>query len=87
MSSFSSKIVIAISIACSNPVLLTPLIMIYVLDIEDWWAFYDLNIPDSGWYSIGQDENLNTYIKITDPTWSAALAVHTPFFLIPQWIH
>jgi hypothetical protein len=67
---------------------LTPFLIMrfYLLGIDNWCEFYDLNIPDSSWISLGQNQDLDTLIEITDPLWSAALEYINLDFLIPIWI-
>jgi hypothetical protein len=57
------------------------MLLLYIIQIDDWWKWYDLNIPDSAWISIIQNHDLETLIEITDPAWQLALQYSTPDFL------
>jgi hypothetical protein len=58
----------------------------YLLSIDDWTDFWDLNIPDTAWHSLGQNADLDTLIEITDPIWNTVIH-HAAFdFLTPIWI-
>lgn len=61
--------------------------MMFIIAIDDWWKWYDLNIPDDAWISIVQNSDLDTLIEIKDPAWILALQHHTPEFLKLVWIH
>ena len=61
--------------------------MRYTLEIDDWWKFWDLDIPDTAWISQGQNPELTTLIHITDPIWIHRLRELNPNFLSPQWLH
>lgn len=56
-------------------------LVLYIIKIDDWWRWYDLNIPDSAWVSIVQNADLDTLIEITDPAWQLALQYAMPEFL------
>jgi hypothetical protein len=59
----------------------------YLLSLDDWWRFYDLNLPDDAWHDLGQNTDLDTLIEITDPIWSTVIH-HANFdFLTPIWLH
>ncbi len=55
--------------------------MYYVIDIEDWTAWYDLDIPDSAWITIAQNHDLETLIEIQDPLWQLAFEFAAPDFV------
>jgi hypothetical protein len=55
--------------------------MYYVIDIEDWTDWYDLDVPDSAWITIAQNEYLETLIEIQDPLWQMAFALAAPDFV------
>ena len=55
--------------------------MYYVIDIDDWTAWYDLDIPDSAWISLAQNEFLETLIEIQDPLWQLVFEWATPDFV------
>ena len=59
----------------------------YILAVDDWTDFWDLNIPESAYISLGQNDNLETLIEFTDPTWALAISHKQPDCLTPIWIH
>jgi len=59
----------------------------YLLGIDDWWKFEDLNVPDTSWHSLGQNQVLDTLIEFTDPVWDLLIHHLEPDFLTPIWIH
>jgi len=59
----------------------------YILAVDDWTDFWDLNIPESAYQELGQNANLETLIEFTDPTWALAISHKQPNFLTPIWIH
>jgi hypothetical protein len=58
----------------------------YLLSIDAWPDFWDLNIPDTAWHSLGQNQDLDTLIEFTDPKWNTVIHHAAPDFLTPIWI-
>jgi len=58
----------------------------YMLSIEDWPDFWDFGMPDSAWYDLGQNADLDTLIEILDPVWDLLIHHTQPPFLTPIWL-
>ena len=63
------------------PIFFMTRLVLYIIQIDDWWKWYDLNIPDDAWTSIVQNADLETLIEITDPGWLLAIQIAMPEFL------
>jgi hypothetical protein len=54
---------------------------LYILQIDDWCEWYDLNVPDHAWITLAQNQDLETLIEIVDPLWKMAFEIATPSFV------
>lgn len=54
---------------------------LYIIQIDDWTRWYDLNIPDEAWITLVQNSDLETLIEIVDPVWQMALELWPPEFV------
>lgn len=54
---------------------------LYILHIDDWPRWYDLNIPDWAWITLAQNQELETLIEFVDPLWKIAFEMATPDFV------
>ena len=59
----------------------------FILAIDDWPDFWDLNIPDEAYVELSQNADLDTLIEFVDPKWELAIRHRQPDCLIPIWIH